>query len=156
MIFGMSYSDFAAYLKEVRAEAGLSLANVSSIMKDIDLDLGPGRQWVHHLETGKRNLGIKRIELLCNALDRRLSLFALQEDEAAVKMSRGEAIIWEKVAQDEGQKEIILTIANKLASVDDSALRTFLSWVNLTVSAEMDAQQEELLCENQNTDKVFE
>ena len=36
------------------------------------------------------------------------------------------------------------------------ALRTFLSWVNLTVSAEMDAQQEELLCDNQNTDKVFE
>lgn len=145
MISGMSYPEFSAHIKKVRGKAGLSLSKVASIMTEINPTFGVGRQWVHHAESGTQNLTIKKIELLCQALDKRLEMVALTDDEVVVKISRADASLLEGLADDEQTKKDIIEIVRGLLMVDNAAIRTILNLVRMTVSGEMNEDQRKVL-----------
>lgn len=110
----------------------------------MDPDLKVGRQWVWHAETRNKNLTIRRLDLLCRALGKRLELFVLSDDELSVKMSQDEASVWKRLYS-HGSRDDILGIVDKLMAIDASSRQTVLNLVNLTLKEEMDQDQRILL-----------
>ena len=148
VMYDLNREQLSAEIKKLRTEAGLSLTKVSEMMSEIDPDFKTGRQWVHHAETGKRNLTIRRLQLLFEALGARLEVVVGREGERAIQLSDGSSQVWEKInGMEEGsrRRERLVAILQGLMKLDDPALAAMLNLTSMSVESKMNDEQCDIL-----------